>query len=63
MKQSNRRARRRQIELLLRQVPTLPQWTALPDPCRQETVRLLAQLLVQHARAVQIRTDVEARDE
>jgi len=53
MEPPNRRMRRRQIELLLREAPTLPEWMALPEASRQETIRLLVQMLVQHARAVQ----------
>ena len=34
---------------LLTQRPSLPQFKALPEACRLELVRLLAQLLHQHA--------------
>lgn len=51
------------MELLLRQVPTLPQWMALPEPCRQESIRLLAQMLVQHAQGVRLGAGEQSRDE
>jgi len=63
MKRLTRRTRRRQIELQFRQAPTPPRWTALPEPCRQEAIRLLAQMLVQHARAARSGADKEERDE
>jgi hypothetical protein len=62
MERPNRRIRRRQIELLLREAPTLPEWTALPEASRQETLRLLALMLTQHARAVRGAAE-EVRDE
>jgi hypothetical protein len=62
MEQPNRRVRRRQIELLLREAPTLPEWTALPEASRQEAIRLLVLMLAQHARAVQGGAE-EVRDE
>jgi hypothetical protein len=38
--------------MLLRDAPSSPvAWTSLPERTRQETTRLLAQLLAQHARA------------
>lgn len=40
----------------------LPEWMALPEASRQETIRLLALMLAQHARAVQGGAE-EVRDE
>jgi hypothetical protein len=62
MQRSNRRIRRQQIELLLQEAPMLPEWMALPEAPRQETIRLLALMLAQHVHAVRVGAK-EARDE
>jgi hypothetical protein len=62
MERPNRRIRKRQIELLLREAAMLPEWMALPEASRQETIRLLALMLAQHAHAVRVGAE-EVRDE
>lgn len=62
MERSNRRIHRQQIELLLREAPMLPEWMALPEASRQETIRLLALMLAQHVHAVRVDAE-EVRDE
>ncbi len=56
--------RRGQRQLKIERRPILPSWSSLPAECREEVLRLLAQMLQEHIRAVEEAPQAKkARDE